>query len=872
MSPSRRARADGVRARTVTILSLKMPRRFLRRGTLRLLLTVFAVACGVALVCAIDLANRAVFSAFTEIVDTMAGRAGLQVSSGEGSLFPEEIAKRVGTVEGVELAVPVVSASAFTTDGSGELLTVHGVDITDDAAVRIYEPAGSHDAELEDPLAFLAQSDSVMITEEFASRRRLAVDDAIVLDTPTGRRRFVVRALLAAKGIARVQGGNLIVMDIGAAERSFTQPGLVNRVDIVVKRDADVGRVSAAVRSALPPGLEVETPVQRKANLQKVMRSIQTLMRFVGLLGIVAAFLIAFSRLTTVFETRMTQLAILRACGVRRHRVWWELPKESALVGLIGVIVGIPIGIGLGRALLPIIATTTALSSKTIIANATLALRPRSMLLAAVVGVGAVVLAALVPARRAAAVPILETLRHRGVEMAPRMDRGRWRVTTMLIGVILVLAVSRLSRDAVVSGFVWSAFLVVAAAVLTGPAVDLIAGPVARVARLLGPAGRLAGGTLVRNPRRTALAVVTLGIGLGTVLWVWTLARSFEQSVVEVMPGVLRGDLAVSSSNIGAGYVEAPMQEEIVRRISGLPGVAAAIGHQITDWHYRGGPVALNAFDSSYFDGPNFGRWSLVEGDVSDVLDRVAGGGAVIVSENLVRHLGVQVGDTMTLDSPGGPLDLEIAGVTRDFLSPRGTIEMSREVYRSHWQDDQVVQVLVKVGPGVDLDAVRATVARELGQTHALRILTIRELVSWFAEQVRRAFVGLHLLGGLVLLVVLVGIGDALAASTMERTRELGMVRAIGLRGRVVARAVLVEGVIIGALGLVLAWALGLALGVLWVTSTFPALLGWTLSLHVPWTECLMAGVAGMIVCMLAAYVPAARARRLDPAEALRAE
>jgi putative ABC transport system permease protein len=612
--------------------------------------------------------------------------------------------------------------------------------------------------------------------------------------------------------------------------------------------------------------------VQRKADLQKVIKSIQTLLHAVGLFGIVAAFLITFSRLTTVFEGRMTQLAIVRALGARRRRVWWELLKESFLVGLAGVVIGIPAGVGLGHLLLPVIATTTALSSNMLVAKTTLSLHPGSVLLAAGLGLGAVCLAAFAPARRAAAVSILETLRRRDVEMEPLAGRARWRLAAVLTCIIPLLTMVHLEGDAVLSGFAVSAFLVVGAAVLTRPSVELAAGPVASVARLLGPAGRLAGGTLIRNPRRTALAVATLGIGLGMVLWLWTLARSFEQSVAEVMPGVLRGDLAVGSANIGTGYVEAPMDDDIVQRILGLKAVAAAVGHQIVNWHYGGGPVALNVFDPAYFDGPDFGRWPLVESSVAAPLEAVAKGSAILVSENLVRHLRVRDGDMMTLDSPGGPLDLHIVGVTRDFLSPRGTIEMSRDLYRRYWRDNQVVQVLVKVEPDADVDEVHATIARELGQTYALRILTLRELVAWFTEQVRRAFIGLHLLGGLVLLVVLVGIGNTLAASTMERTREVGTVRAIGLRGRTVARAVLIEALIVGALGLILASAIGLALGVLWVRSTFPALLGWTLSLHLPWKECLLAGAAALLSCLLAAYVPALHAARLDPVEALRVE
>src|SRR6266403_1231057 len=126
----------------MTALSFRMPLRFLRGSAARWALTVIALACGVGLVCAIELVSGAVFQAFTEIVDTMAGRSALQVTGAEAGLFPEEIAAAVGAVPGVELAVPVVSAEAFTTDGSGEQLAVHGVDMTNDAAVRSYEPSG----------------------------------------------------------------------------------------------------------------------------------------------------------------------------------------------------------------------------------------------------------------------------------------------------------------------------------------------------------------------------------------------------------------------------------------------------------------------------------------------------------------------------------------------------------------------------------------------------------------------------------------------------------------------------------------------------------------------------------------------------------
>src|SRR5947208_16179108 len=142
--------------------SLRLPFRLLRGHLGRLALTLIALAWGVALVCAIDVVNRAVLSAFVEVVDTMAGRAALEIAAGEGALFPEDVATRAAAVAGVELAVPAVSAAAFTTDGSGERMTVHGVDITHDAAVRAYDVRDDGSIQSHDPRTILSQTESLL--------------------------------------------------------------------------------------------------------------------------------------------------------------------------------------------------------------------------------------------------------------------------------------------------------------------------------------------------------------------------------------------------------------------------------------------------------------------------------------------------------------------------------------------------------------------------------------------------------------------------------------------------------------------------------------------------------------------------------------
>ncbi len=848
----------------------RMPRRFLRGGITRIILTVIAVACGVALVCAIDLVNRAVYASFVDIIDTMAGRASLQVSAGDGALISDDVATAIRTVPGVQLAVPVVSSWAYTTDGSGEQLTVHGIDVANEDAIRVYQPADSS-PELDDPIIFLNQRNSVVLTKVFASRHGLGLNDSVELDTPTGRQRFVVRGLLAPEGIARVQGGNLLVMDIAAAELAFTQRGLVSRVDIVVDHDADLTAVRDAILAALPPGLRVEAPDERRIDLQRVIRSVQTLLQAVGVFGLFAAFLIAYGRLSTAFEARVSQLAVLRAVGVRTTRVWWELLKESAIIAFAGIALGVPGGIALGHLLLPVIATTTAIGANLSAAEAVVRARPQSIVLAGFLGLASVLCAAVIPARRAARVPVVDTLCNRHIDTD---DNAVLRGARLTLGAVAAILVGvHVATGSAAVGLTASALIVVSAATLARPLIAVLARPLAVVGpRIGGAVGRFAVGNALRLPRRTALTVATIGIGLGTVVWLWTLAQSFEQSVLEIMPGVLRGDLAVSSANISAGYIEAPLDEAIVAELESVAGVAAVVGEQTADWHYADGPIAINAFDSTYFAEDTFGSWRLTGHALGNATDLVARGRGVLVSENFVHNLRERVGDLLTLDTPSGPISIRIVGVTADFLSPRGTVLMSRELYRQLWRDTHVTRALVRVSPTASYEAARTTIERTLGRRYHIRVLRLRELVAWFADQVRRAFAGLNVLAALVIVVVLIGMGDTLAAGMIERTRELGVARAIGVRRRTLGLMVIGEGLLLGALGMILATVLGLGLGTLWVKATFPALLGWTLSLHLPLTQTGELAMTALGISLLAAYLPTIRVVRLDPVAALRSE
>src|ERR687892_655635 len=215
---------------------------YLKKHAVRSLLTIVGIVLGVAVFVAMHTANQAVFYAFERTVDRIAGAAQLQITSGEAG-FPEEVLERVQSIPDVQVAVPVIEAPAGASlPGQGNILIL-GVDMTGDRSLREYDLESGDEAVIDDPLVFLAQPDSIIITNEFAERNNLRVGDRLTLSTMIGDKAFTIRGIMRSGGLTSAFGGNLAIMDVYAAQKVFGRGRKFDRIDLAVQPDASIDQV-----------------------------------------------------------------------------------------------------------------------------------------------------------------------------------------------------------------------------------------------------------------------------------------------------------------------------------------------------------------------------------------------------------------------------------------------------------------------------------------------------------------------------------------------------------------------------------------------------------------------------------------------------
>ena len=777
---------------------------YLKRHKLRWALTVAGVALGVAVLVAMRLANRAVLASFHRTVDGIAGRTELQVHAGDLG-FPEEVLERVQAVPQVRAAAPVIEAALDTgLPGQGYLLVI-GVDMTGDRSLRDYDLESGEEAIIEDPLVFLAQPDSIMVTREFAQRNGLEIGSRIPLGTAQGTRWFTVRGIMRSGGLSQAFGGNLAVMDIYALQYVLGRGRRFDRIDVALQEGVSLAEGQRALHEALGPGFEVEPPAARGRHFEAILRSFSLTLNITSLFAMLVGVFIIYNSFAIAVTQRRTEIGILRALGATRGRIRALFLGEAAVAGSLGSVAGAMAGWLMARWIAGYVARLLQ-EVYGVVQNVQTAPAEPGML-AASAGLGVVVslIAAWIPAANAARVdPVRALQKGKYQVLSAGETRARWWLSAGAAAAAAIFLWLGQSLVLFYAGYI----LAILAALLMTPALALwLARALRPVLAWLRPVeGALAADSLIQAPRRTSATVAALMLSLAMVIGFGGVARSIYNSLVEWVNTTLNPDLFVTPNAEIANrtYV---MPGEVGSEIERIPGVRQVQLVRSARIPYRGTPVLLVSAEVSKL-AETVPRRPL-EGDLDDMYRRTAAGQATIVSESFARLRGLRLGDVVELPTPQGLLRLPIAGITRDYSDQQGTLLIDRSLYRQWWADDSVNVIRVYLAPGASAEEVKRQILERCARGRRLFVLGNQEVRRYIFRLADQWFSMTYNQIAVAILVAVLGIVNTLTVSITDRRRELGILQAVGGFKRQVRHTIWMEAVAIGVIGLVLGLGLG---------------------------------------------------------------
>jgi putative ABC transport system permease protein len=858
--------------RTVTFRSIWEHKR-------RLVSTVVAIVLGVAFMSGtlvfadtIDQVFDDLFSDVVEEVDVQVqGTEIFDTGFGGGEARRElstDLVDDVAAVEGVERAEPFVQTLGFGTSNrvlgpDGEALGATNGPPTlleswiDDEVLNPYS--------IEDG-APPSADDEVAINIGAAQDAGIDVGDTVTVVSQLGRSEYTVVGTFTFGQAESAAGAVSVDFTIDEAQRIA---GLQDEAQVIyVAGDGSVGEEQLARRvgEVLPPSAEAitaeEAAEQNASSAQQTFDFFRILLLVFGAIAVVVGAFIIFNTFSILIAQRTRELALLRAIGASRRQVLGSVILEAIVIGLVAAVVGLAAGVGLA-----LLVTAVFSAAGADLPTTTLVIRPATVVMAFAVGLGVTLLASIVPAVQATRVPPLAALREVAID---RSGASRSRIA---LGVLLLagggLALSTAWREGTdtLPTVGLGALLLVVGAIVIGP---VLAEPTVRVLggwlpRLRGITGQLAKENAARSPKRTSATASALLIGVALIGFITIFGDSARSSVEAEVERGFTGDLIVQGdAGFGPPSGFPPTVADDIEEVQGVQTVSR-IGFTPAQITFPDGDrstsfvTALEPSTATQVFEPR-----MAQGELTDL---TADG--IVVDEGIVDDEALSVGDVVTVTGPGGDsLDLRIEAVADD-MTLVGPWAIDTDAYTDLVSEQQLFQVIVAVDEGADVGAVQGRIEDVISGLPSINVLDREGFIGDLTSQITSF---LTLVNGLLLLSVIIaviGIANTLSLSIHERTRELGLLRAVGMSRSQVRSAVRWEAVIISLLGT----AVGLALGLLVSWALVTALGDFGLSaFSIPVSQLVIVVAVAAVLGIVAAIRPARRAARIDVLEAIATE
>lgn len=700
----------------------------------------------------------------------------------------------------------------------------------------------------------------MVINADAAAKGSLSVGSKTELLTPDPIPMTVV-GIVNFGNAGGLGGTSYAGLTLTQAQQLFGKPGSVDAIMLQANPGTSQEQLVAAVKPLLPANVEAITGEQKTQTDTERIQSgflnyFTTFLLIFAVIALVVATFSIYNTLTVIVAQRTRESALLRALGSTKRQVIASVTGEAVLIGVLSAAIGVGAGIALAAGLHALLAAVGFG-----LPAGGLTMTMPSLVWPFVVGVVVTVVASLVPALRASRVRPVEALREVAVDTSDQSSNRRAFGWMLAILGLLTLSTLALSGDEV---FLWRAgvggaaifvgFLLLAPT-LVPPVISVLGWPI-RMSR--GIAGSLATRNAARNPRRTANTAIALLLGVCVVTLFTIFASSTKSSIDASVAGTLKAQLVMSNNGFsGAGYSPA-----MVKQIDQLPDVAAAVTFS------RGTVlVAGEQLDVTVTDPQELGNVLTLAGKGSaDGLQQ----DSIAVSATTAGTHALTLGSSLTVGMPDGTALPMTVGMIYDDEPSLGPAVVPRDVYSQHVRQMAIDSVLISTASGVPVDQAQASVQHVADSFHAGSVQTKSEYIKSAAGQIDQLLTIIYALLALAILIALMGITNTLSLSIYERTRELGLLRAVGQTRSQLRSMVRWESVLIAVFGTVTGLVLGVILG--WACIRALQASQPIAAFSLPIAQLLVVGLVGMGVGVVAGWRPARRASKLDILRAISVE
>ena len=838
---------------------------------LRAVLTAFAIVIGVAMVSGTFVLTDTIKAAFTTVFTTVyqntdaviTGKSAISSSNnGNAPTTPSLPASLLTQVR----ALPQVGEASGSISDSAQLVGRNGKVISSGGAPGLafsYSPAGKHF----NPLtltsgSFPSSPDEIDIDASTASKHNFKVGDEIGVVARGPVERFRIVGTVQIGGVSSLGGATISVFTLPKAQQLFNKEGKYDTISVAAKHGTSPQGVANAIKPLLGPSAQVRTGQAQAQQATKDTSGFLNifqdfLLAFGGIALFVGSFVIA-NTLSITIAQRTRELATLRTLGATRRQVLRSVLVEAFVIGTLASIVGLFLGLLLAKAL-----NSLLVSFGINLPQAATVFKTRTIVISLLVGIIITLIAAVRPALRATRVPPIAAAREGALLPPSRWAKfGPYAAAGTVIGAIVLMLIGLLVGG-LSTGLRLLAVGVGAVALFIGfsmlapklvpPLVRVLGWPASRIG---GSAGKLAQGNSARNPARTASTASALMIGLALVTLIGVLAAGLRTGFKNSANEVFVANYAVTAENNFSPI--SLSSEEAVRSV---PGVTVLSGVRAGDGKAFGSHINVTGVD------PNVGKVIKVDWTAgSQQTPAALGNDGAFVEKAYAKAQHLQVGSPIAVETPTGQtLHMTLKGITnppKGGSSPYGDVTISQALFDSAYQNPQNLYTFVNMQGGVT-PANTQRLNAALSAFPDAKLQTKSQFIANQLQGLSSLLNLLYVLLSLSIVVSLFGIVNTLVLTVFERTRELGMLRAVGMSRRQVRRMIRHESVITALLGA----AFGIPLGIL-----LAALIGATIdfgTFTIPVGTLVVFVIAAVIAGLIAAIWPARRAGRLNVLEAL---